>query len=80
MGVESVSVAEAVSRAGTLKISCHSPTRVLLPALESTGGKNIEAIDAIQRTFAYKITEVQHLHYIQGKAARTQIILSPETP
>ena len=33
--VESVSVAEVLSRAGTLEISCHSPTRVLLPALES---------------------------------------------
>ena len=35
MGVESVSVAEALSHADTLEISCHSPTRVLLPALES---------------------------------------------
>ena len=25
--------------------------------------KNIQAIEAIQRTFAYKITEVQHLNY-----------------
>ena len=30
-GVESVSVAEALSYADTLEISCHSPTRVLLP-------------------------------------------------
>ena len=28
MGAESVSVAEAVSHADTLEISCHSPTRV----------------------------------------------------
>ena len=34
MGVESVSVAGVLSHADTLEISCHSPTRVLLPALE----------------------------------------------
>ena len=39
MGVESVSVAEALSQADTLEISCHSPTRVLLPALESMESK-----------------------------------------
>ena len=39
MGVESVSVAEALSHADTFEISCHSPTRVLLPALESLEGK-----------------------------------------
>ena len=63
MGVESVSVAEAVSHADTLKISCHSPTRVLLLALESMKRKDIQAIEAIQRTFTYTITEVQHLNY-----------------
>ena len=35
MGVKSVSVAVAPNHADTLEISCHSPTRVLLPALES---------------------------------------------
>ena len=35
MGVESVSV----SHADTLEISCHCPTRVLLPALESMESK-----------------------------------------
>ena len=55
MGAESVSVTEALSHADTLEISCHSLTRVLLPALES--------IEAIQQTFTYKITEVQHLNY-----------------
>ena len=35
MGVESVSVGEALSHADTLEISCHSRTRVLLLALES---------------------------------------------
>ena len=35
MSVESVSVAEALSHADTLEISCHFHTSVLLPALES---------------------------------------------
>ena len=39
VGVESVSVAVALSHADTLEISCHSPTRVLLPALESMKSK-----------------------------------------
>ena len=39
MGVESVSVAEALSHADTLEISCHSPTRVLLLGLESMESK-----------------------------------------
>ena len=63
MSVESVSVARALSLADTLEISCRSPTRVLLPALESMEAKDIQAIEAIQRTFTYKITEVQHLNY-----------------
>ena len=33
--------------------------------------KEIQAIEAIQRTFTYKITEVQHLNYFE-----TQIVLS----
>ena len=63
VGVESVSVAEALSHAVTLEIYCHSPTRVLLPALDPWKAKDIQAIEAIQRTFSYKITEVQHLNY-----------------
>ena len=39
MSVENASVAEALSHADTLKIPCHSPTRVLLPALESMVSK-----------------------------------------
>ena len=39
MRVESVSVAAALSHADTLEISCHSPTRVLLLALESMESK-----------------------------------------
>ena len=65
MGVESVSVAVAISHADTLEISCRSPTRVLLPALESMERKNLQAIEAIQRAFTYKITEVQHLNYCE---------------
>ena len=63
MGVGSVSVAEALSLADTLQISCHSPTRVLLSALESMESKRLQAIEAIQRTITYKITEVQYLNY-----------------
>ena len=63
MGVESVSVGAVLSHADTLEISCHSPTRVLLPALKSMESKDIQAFEAIQRTFTYKITEVQHLNY-----------------
>ena len=40
MGVESVSVARALSHADTLEI-CHSPTRVLLSALESMESKRL---------------------------------------
>ena len=39
MGVESVLVAAALSHADTLEISCYSPTRVLLLALESMESK-----------------------------------------
>ena len=70
MGVESVSVAAALSHADTLEISCHSNTRVLLPALESMGAKDIQAIEAIKRPFTYKITEVQHIKLL-GKTAGT---------
>ena len=41
--VLSVSVAGALSHADTLEISCHSPTRVLLPALESMESKDFIA-------------------------------------
>ena len=65
MGVEGVSVAEALSHADTLEIPRLSPTRVLLPALESVESKerDIQAIEAFQLTFTYKITEEQHLNY-----------------
>ena len=58
---------------------------LVIPLLEyccqlwnSWKAKDIQAIEAIQRTFTYKITEVQHLNY--WETARTQIVLSPETP
>ena len=73
--VESVPVAEALSRADTLKVSCDSLIRALLPALEPMEGKRHITNEAIQRTFTNKIIEVQLL----GKTARTKIILSPET-
>ena len=40
MGVESVSVAEVLSHADTVEISCHSSTRELQPALESMESKS----------------------------------------
>ena len=38
MGIESASVAETLSHADTVKVSCHSLTRVLVPTLESMEG------------------------------------------
>ena len=77
MGVGSVPVATPLSHADTLEISCHSPTRVLMLALEFTEGK---------RHTSYR--SYSTIIYIQNywctalfwKTARTQIILSPETP
>ena len=62
LGAESVSVADALSHADTLEISCHFPTRVLLPALESMESKRHTSYRSYS-TFTYKITEVQHLNY-----------------
>ena len=53
MGVESVLVAEALSHGDTLEISCHTPTRVLLPALESMLSKRQASYRSIKRTFTY---------------------------
>ena len=39
----------------------------------------MQAIEAIQRAFTYKITEVQHLNYWE-RLQRTKIILSTDTP
>ena len=62
MGVESVSVTEALFPAETLQISWHSPTRVYCCQLWNPWkAKEIQAIEAIQRTFRYKITQVYTL-------------------
>ena len=71
MSVESVSVAEALSHADTLEISWHSPTRELLPALESmerkrhTSYRNYSTNVYIQnhRSTAFKLlASLQRLH------------------
>ena len=68
MGVESVSFA------GTLEISCHSPTRELLPALESMESKRHTSYRS-HSTNVYiqnhRSTELKVL----GKTARIQIVL-----
>ena len=81
MGVESVSVVEVLSHADILEISCHSPTRTLQKTYKLSK-------DMKQKT--YKLSKLFHeslhtksLKYslkLLGKTARTQIILSPETP
>ena len=59
MGAESVSVAKALSHADTLVI----PLLVYCCQLWNPWkAKDIQAIEAIQRTLTYKITEVQHLN------------------
>ena len=63
MGVESVSVEEALSHANTLDIPCYSRTRYCCQLWNSWKAKDTQAIEAIQRTFTYKISEVQHLNY-----------------
>ena len=55
MGDKSVPVARAASHTNTIEVSRHFPANGLLPAMES--------MEAIQRTFTYKITKVQHLNY-----------------
>ena len=79
MGVESVSVAAALYHADTLEISCHSPTRVLLPALESIESKRHTSYRSYSTNIYIQITEAQHLNYCMGKTAQTLIILSPAT-
>ena len=72
---ESVSVAEAVSHADTLEISCHSLTRVLLPALESMESKR----DTSYQSYSTNVYIQNHgstALKLLGKTARTQIVLS----
>ena len=57
MGVESVSVAGALfHEENALSLS------LILLQQNTLKAKDIQAIEAIQRTFTYKITEVQHLN------------------
>ena len=79
MGVESVSVAEAFFHADTLEISCHSPTRVILPALESTESKR----HTRYRSYSTNVFIQNHWSTalkLLGNTVRTQIVLSPESP
>ena len=79
MGVESVSVAKALSHADTLEISGHSSTRGLLPALESIESKRHTSY----RSYSTNVFIPNHWSTaltLQGNTARTQIGLSPETP
>ena len=79
MGVESVSVARALSHADTLEISCHSSTWVLLPALESMESKGHTSYRSYSTTF-YIENHWSTALKLLGKTAQTQIVLSPETP
>ena len=64
MGVEGGPVSSALAHANALEVLSFPYYRVLLPALESMEGKkNIQAIQAHQRTFTFKITEEQHFNY-----------------
>ena len=63
MGVESVSVTTALSHADTLEISCHSVTRVLLPALESMESKRHTSYLSYSTNVYIQNYEVQHLNY-----------------
>ena len=79
MGAKSVSVAEALSHADTLEIPCHSPTRVLLPALETMESERHTSY----RSYSTNVNIQNHWSTalrLLGKTAWTQIALSPETP
>ena len=79
MGVERVSVAEALSHAETLEISYHFPTRVLLPALESMESKRHTGYWSYLTNVYIQNNWSTALKLLE-KTARTQIVLSPETP
>ena len=78
MGVESVSVEEALSHADTLEISCHFPTRVLLPGLESMGSKRHTSYRSYS-TNVYIQNHGSTALKLLGKTVQTQIVLSPVT-
>ena len=79
MGVYSVPVLEALSHANTLEalhaLSCY--TLLVYCSQLRNPWKDIQAIEAIQRTFTCKITEAQRKR--QGKTTQTQIIIPPDT-
>ena len=54
MGVARV-ITGALTHAETLEVSDHCFIKVRLSAQESVEGKNIQAVEAIQRTFTYKM-------------------------
>ena len=72
----------ALSHADTLEISCHSPTIEYCCQLGNPWkAKDIQAIKAIQRTFTYKITEVQHFNYWERlHELNLYSLQTPETP
>ena len=79
MGVESVSVAGALCHADTLEISCHSPNRVPLPALESIESKR----HTCYRSYSMNVYIQNHWSKalkLLGKTAWIQLVLSPELP
>ena len=78
MGVESVSVEEALSHADTLEISCHFPTRVLLPGLESMESKRHTSYRSYS-TNVYIQNQGSTALKLLGKTVKTQIVLSPVT-
>ena len=72
------SLADTLFHADTLEIFCHSPTRVLLPALESMESKRHTSY----RSYSMNVYIQNHWSTtlkLLGKTARTQIVLSPET-
>ena len=63
MGVKSVSV----THADILEISCHSLTRVLLPAPESMESKRYTSYRSYSTNVYVQITEVQLLNYYERR-------------
>ena len=57
------SIEGTLSHADTLEISYHSPTGVLLSALEPMESKIHTSYRSYSPKVSYKITEVQHLNY-----------------
>ena len=74
-----MSVTEALSHADSLEISSDSPTRVLLPAVESMESKRHTSYRSYSTNVYIQIHWRTALKLL-GKTTRTQIVLSPETP